>query len=196
MSSKPQTLELEIRELKPDLWPSLENLFGPNGACAGCWCMWWRIEEDERWPDVKGAPAKRRMKALVQSGKAKGLIAFHRDRPVAWLALGKRTGFPRLDRAPSTACDDAQDVWSLPCFYVKSGYRRMGVAGALLNRAVALLRARGAKILEGYPVSPPPKGQRMQTSSTYTGTVRMFEKLGFKSVTKKHRGKRRVRLEF
>lgn len=35
--------KLKIRPLTPDLWPALENLFGKNGACNGCWCMYWRI---------------------------------------------------------------------------------------------------------------------------------------------------------
>jgi GNAT superfamily N-acetyltransferase len=185
----------EIRELKPDLWPALENLFGPNGACAGCWCIWWRLEKGEHWPNVKGAPAKRRFKALVKSGKAKGLIAFDRDQPVGWLALGPRTEFLRLDRAPSLACDDAKKVWSLPCFYVKSGYRGKGVAMALLKRAVDLLRKRGAKVLEGYPVSPHERGGQIPAVFAYTGTVAMFDAAGFKPADKKERGKRRVRLE-
>ena len=36
-------MKLTIRPLTPDLWPALEDLFGENGACNGCWCMYWRI---------------------------------------------------------------------------------------------------------------------------------------------------------
>src|SRR5258708_5691270 len=111
------------------------------------------------------------------------------------LALGPRTEFSRLDRAPSLACDDAQRVWSLPCFYVKSGYRGKGIAMALLNRAVELLRVRGAKVLEGYPVSPQVRGGRIPAAFAYTGTVAMFGAAGFKPADKKDQGKRRVRLE-
>jgi hypothetical protein len=46
--------KIEIRELGPELWSSLEKLFGQNGACGGCWCMFWRIEDGERYQDVKG----------------------------------------------------------------------------------------------------------------------------------------------
>src|SRR5262245_14820805 len=28
-----------IHPLTPERWPDLEQLFGPRGACAGCWCM-------------------------------------------------------------------------------------------------------------------------------------------------------------
>ena len=33
----------DIRPLTAETWPALEDLFGPNGACNGCWCMHWRI---------------------------------------------------------------------------------------------------------------------------------------------------------
>ena len=36
-------MKLKIRPLTPNLWPALEDLFGENGACNGCWCMYWRI---------------------------------------------------------------------------------------------------------------------------------------------------------
>jgi len=36
-------MKLTIRPLTADLWPAFENLFGENGACNGCWCMYWRI---------------------------------------------------------------------------------------------------------------------------------------------------------
>ena len=78
--------KLVVRDLAPSLWPALETLFGPRGACGGCWCMYWRLEKGERWEDLQGAPAKRRMKALVACGQGAG-----RDR-----VRGRRAG--RLDR--------------------------------------------------------------------------------------------------
>src|SRR5207253_1288830 len=27
----------------PERWPDLRRLFGANGACGGCWCMWWKL---------------------------------------------------------------------------------------------------------------------------------------------------------
>jgi len=52
---KPKIL---ARDLSPALWPALVELFGPRGACGGCWCMYWRLEKGERWDDLKGAPAR------------------------------------------------------------------------------------------------------------------------------------------
>ena len=29
--------------LAPDRFADFERLFGPRGACAGCWCMFWKL---------------------------------------------------------------------------------------------------------------------------------------------------------
>jgi hypothetical protein len=36
-------MKFSVRPLTPDLWPALEDLFGKNGACNGCWRMYWRL---------------------------------------------------------------------------------------------------------------------------------------------------------
>ena len=55
-------MSLTTKELTPARWKDMEELFGANGACGGCWCMAWRIEKGEKWAEVKGANAKQRMK--------------------------------------------------------------------------------------------------------------------------------------
>jgi len=35
-------MKLTFRPLTPDLWPALEDRFGKDGACSGCWCMYGR----------------------------------------------------------------------------------------------------------------------------------------------------------
>ncbi|MFL5320710.1 MAG: GNAT family N-acetyltransferase [Myxococcaceae bacterium] len=184
---------LKIEELRPELWGAFEKLFGKNGACAGCWCMFWRLEDGERFDDVKGSEAKRRMKKLVASGAARGLIAFDDGAPVGWLALGRRREFKKLDRAPSLQCDDADQVWSLPCFFVHKDARGKGVASALLKRSLEILKRERAKVVEGYPVKPPRKGEKIPAAFAYTGTIPLFEKSGFKIVEARPKGRQRMR---
>jgi GNAT superfamily N-acetyltransferase len=170
--------KLVVHDLTPARWPALEALFGPRGACGGCWCMFWRLEKGERWDDLKGAPAKRRMRQLVTSGKALGAIAFAGKEPVGWIAYGPRRDFPRLDRAPTLACADPERVWSLPCFFIKAGWRDQGVASLLLAHALERLRKRGAEVAEGYPVNLRP-GQRLPNAFAWTGTRGLFAQAGF-----------------
>lgn len=184
---------LRIKDLTPELWPAFEELFGGNGACGGCWCMTWRIEKGERWDDVKGSPAKKRMKALITDGKAQGALAFAGDEPVGWCSYGPRSDYPRLDRARTLACVDAERVWSLPCFFIKRGWRGQGVATALLEHALKALRKRGVQIAEGYPVKQKSPGAKIPDAFAWTGTRSLFESCGFQLVGSPDTAKLRMR---
>ncbi|RYZ37370.1 MAG: GNAT family N-acetyltransferase [Myxococcaceae bacterium] len=180
-------------ELTPELWPALEQLFGKNGACGGCWCMFWRIPKGERYADVKGPEAKRRFKALVDAGEAKGVLAFVDGEPVGWATYGPRRSFPSLDRAPSLKCDDADAVASVPCFFIHRNWRGQGVATALLAAVEVALRREGPTTLEAYPVKPPAGGGRISNGSAYTGTLPFFLKRGYTLVADRPAGRQRVR---
>jgi hypothetical protein len=39
-----QKTQFTFYPVTPERWPDLERLFGPRGACGGCWDMWWRAE--------------------------------------------------------------------------------------------------------------------------------------------------------
>lgn len=186
-------MTVEIRDLVPSLWPDYVKLFGKNGACGGCWCMTWRIERGERWADLKGPPARRRMQRLISRGEAHGVLGYVDGEPVGWCAYGKRADFPRLDRAPSLACDDADQVWSVPCFFVKNGFRGQGVATALLAGALKRMRQRGARLAEGYPVKPARLGEPTPAAFAWTGTRPLFAKAGFTLAGNPEGGKQRVR---
>lgn len=177
-----------MRELAPDLWPALEKLFGKHGACAGCWCMWWRLPAGETLHDVAYAEAKRRQKKLVLSGESRGVLAFAGGEPVGWCAYARRTELPRLARSRLFACDDPEHVWSIPCFFIKAGWRGKGIARALLRHALRSIRAQGGRIAEAYPVRPP-----ATNGTAFTGTVPFLESEGFVTLTSRPRGKQRAR---
>lgn len=117
-------MKLQVKEMSPKLWDDLEQLFGEKGACGGCWCIWWRIELGEKWQDVKGQEAKKRLHGMIGNGRACGLIACDGDEPVGWCTFGKRTDFPRLNRARTLQCEDPDTISCVPCFYVKNRYRK------------------------------------------------------------------------
>jgi GNAT superfamily N-acetyltransferase len=185
-------MRITTEELTPDLLPELENLFGANGACGGCWCQAWRIENGERWNDIKGAIARERLRAGVHNGSVHGVLAFVQARPVGWCTFGPRDSFPRLNRARTLKCEDSAQVWSIPCFFVARGYRRQGVAAALLRHALRAIRGRGGKIAEAYPSKPDDAGRYIDTFA-WTGTQALFKKAGFTGVGNPEGGKQRVR---
>jgi GNAT superfamily N-acetyltransferase len=181
-------VKLETHELQPSLWPELEKLFGPNGACAGCWCMWWRLEPSERITIANGPRMKRRQRALVEAGVSRGVLAFVDGEPVGWCAYALRTELPKLKRSKALACDDAAGVWSIPCFFVKAGFRGRGISRALLRHALRSIRAAGGRIAEAYPVRPP-----ATNAAAFTGTVPFLESERFVTLTKHPRGRQRAR---
>jgi GNAT superfamily N-acetyltransferase len=185
-------MKIVTKELTSDLWPEVEELFGPNGACGGCWCMAWRVAKGEKWDDLKGAPAKRRLRRMVRAETVHGILAFVDGSPVGWCNFGPRPDFSKLNRAPSFRCEDAEQVWSIPCFFVKRGYRGKGVAGAMLTHALRAIKARGGKIAEGYPSKPDKNGKYIDTFA-WTGTRSLFAKRGFVVVANRDGGKQRVR---
>jgi GNAT superfamily N-acetyltransferase len=173
-------MKIQIKEMGPKLWGDLERLFGEKGACGGCWCIWWRIEQGEKWQDVKGGEAKKRLRGMIENGRARGLIAYDGDEPVGWCTFGKRTDFPRLNRARTLQCEDADAICCVPCFYVKNRYRKKGVSTELLKAAVTALGNEGETIVEGYPVKPTKPGNKdIPGAFAFTGTISLFEKAGF-----------------
>ncbi len=186
-------IHLVIKDLTPDLWSDLEKLFGKNGACAGCWCMWWRHELGDKPEAIKNAANKRRFKKLVHGGDVYGALAYADGEPVGWVNYGPRKDFPRLDRAPSNACTDAEKVWSVPCFFVHRNYRGRGVSEALLDHALRAMKRHGVKTAEGYPVAPAKPGGEIPQAFAFTGLAASFKKAGFKSAGPSKSKRKRVR---
>jgi len=52
-AAPPTEATFEAHPLTPDRWSDLEQLFGRNGAYAGCWCMWWRVAGKD-WSAQRG----------------------------------------------------------------------------------------------------------------------------------------------
>ena len=68
-----------------DNWKDFEKLFGEKGACAGCWCMYWRMRRKE-YDSLRGAGTKKKMKNLVNKGIVPGILAYD-DKLACWLVL-------------------------------------------------------------------------------------------------------------
>lgn len=176
---------IHFKELRPESWSAMERLFGPNGACGGCWCMWWRVENRKVWNNVKGVRAKEMFRNLIQKGKAHGVLAFAGDEPVGWCSFGPRADFPGLDRVQAYKRDDTGDVWSVTCFFINRRWRGKGLARGLLKAAVEAMRKHGVKIVEGYPITTTKDGRRLNAGLAWTGPTKIFEELGSRRLNRK-----------
>jgi hypothetical protein len=119
--------DLEFHPLTRERWSDFEELFGPRGACGGCWCMWWRLKRS-KFEVQKGEANRRAMKAIVESGEVPGLLAYVQGKAVAWCSVAPRGHYSALQRSRILKPVDETPVWSVVCFFVIRGYRRKGIS--------------------------------------------------------------------
>ena len=182
-SSAPPAGPTSFRPLTPDRIDALEALFGENGACGGCWCMYWR-QDAKTYATDKGDSNRRAFRALVGRGPAPGVIAFVGDIPAGWCAFAPRPDYVRLRTSRILASVDEAPVWSIPCFFIARPFRGQGLSLPLLEAAVAAARSLGARIIEAYPHDRAP-GDRLADAFIYTGIASTFRRAGFREVARR-----------
>ena len=162
-------------------WADIRELFMGHGP-RGCWCQYWRLTSSAY--SLRNNPPggnEQRLHAQVEHGPVPGMLAYVDDQPAGWLGFWPRERLERLSRSRTIPKIDDLAVWSIVCFQVRVGYRRKGVARALLQGAIDYARQAGAPALEAYPIES--GGDRVDAALGYVGFVRMFLQAGFQLVT-------------
>jgi GNAT superfamily N-acetyltransferase len=173
--------QLSFHPLTPNLWTDFEHLFGPRGACGGCWCTFWKLR-GKAYEENTGEPARQMQKSVVDSGTVPGLLAFYGDEPVGWIAVEPRSAYERLAYSRILKPVDGAEVWSVTCFFVAKQVRRQGLTVELLKAAGKYVKEQGGKIVEGYPVDT---DKEMPAAFIYHGTATAFNKAGFVEVARR-----------
>jgi GNAT superfamily N-acetyltransferase len=177
---------IEIHPLTPSRWADLVTLFGgPGGSqVRQCWCMYYRRSGTTAVPQgcTPAEHNKRSLRALVASGTVPGLLGYRDGEPIAWISLGPRADYAKLERSPVMRPVDDRPVWSVVCFYTARSARGAGVAAAMLRGAVDYARSCGARLIEGYPVD---KARRSDDDNLWFGNCAMFARAGFVEVARR-----------
>ena len=184
---------LSIQPLTSKRWDDLVGLFGPRGAYANCWCLWWRLPRkafDRISPDAK----KAQLHSLVAARRPLGLLAYAGRRAVGWCAVAPRADYGLLARSRLFPPSDWRPVWSLTCFFVAKDCRRQGVMRALLKGAIAQARHWHAPALEAYPVVTA-VGQKTKVPELFPGPLGLYLEAGFVEIAAPSPRRRLVRLE-
>ncbi|HJP66718.1 MAG TPA: GNAT family N-acetyltransferase [Actinomycetota bacterium] len=170
-------MTFETHPVTKDRWADLVELFD-RPIVRTCFCMYYRKAGDTG----SGAANKRAMKKLVGGGTVPGLIGYLDGVPVAWVSLGPREGYSRLQRSPIMKPVDDRPVWSIVCFFVDREARGRGLAKRMLRAAVDYARSQGARLLEAYPVD---KGERSQPDDLFFGAKSMYDAAGFREAARR-----------
>jgi GNAT superfamily N-acetyltransferase len=182
MAARKKVSGIRFYPLAPERWADFEKLFGPRGACAGCWCMWFRRRHAD-FEKNKGAGNRRAMQTVVRKGDEPGILAYAGGEPVGWCAAAPRERYVRLGRSRILKPVDDQPVWSVVCFFVHKEWRGKGIQTRLLEAVKKFAGDRGCRTLEGYP-SEPKKG-RMPEAFAYHGLASAFQRAGFKECARR-----------
>ena len=174
--------ELTFHPATPARWADVEELFGERGACGGCWCMYWRLPRGQ-WAAGKGNKNRNAFKKIVASNMKPGVLAYAGREAIAWCAIAPREAFLSLARSRVLKPVDEQPVWSITCLFVKKPFRRRGVSVALLRAAVDFAGKQGAKIVEGYPITP--TMEKTPDPFVFMGVPSAFRAAGFKEVARR-----------
>jgi GNAT superfamily N-acetyltransferase len=180
----------------------LQAVLGTRGQGARCQCQRYKLHPRESFGSF---PVEERADRLRQqtdcgsgSGTTSGLVAYLDGEPVGWCAVEPRTdyrGLLRNNRVPWEGRDEDKDddtVWAVTCLFVRAGFRRRGISRVLARAAVDHARQRGARALEGYPMTT----TDAIAEELHVGTVSVFTGAGFREVGRPTARRAVMRIDF
>ncbi|MBA3417574.1 MAG: GNAT family N-acetyltransferase [Geodermatophilaceae bacterium] len=156
-------------------WEDLQTVLGTRGQAASCQCQRYKLRPREFFA---GFPAEERAGRLreqtdcgqPESDTTSGLVAY-------------LDGLVRNNRVPwAGRTEDKTDdsVWAVTCFVTRAGFRKRGVSKALARAAVDFAGERGARAIEGYPMTT----KNVISEELHVGTEGVFADAGFGEVSR------------
>ena len=154
------------------------TILGGNGD-RGCWCQ---APRGRAVGYGKTEPGVRReaLRDQLEEEPPAGMLAYVDGEVAGWCGFAPRPRLPRLEHSRTIPKVDDLAVWSILCFNIRVGYRRKGVASALLAGVVDYARRSGAPGLEAYPIDP--DGSRVDVGFGYVGLDALVREAGFRRV--------------
>jgi GNAT superfamily N-acetyltransferase len=164
---------IQIKPITKTSWKDLEALFEARGGPKYCWCMAWR--DMEKRTTASAEDRKSALHQRVKEGTPIGLVAHIDGEPAGWVSVAPRDTL--LKMSPDQD-DEETGVWSIVCFFLRRDLRGQGLSEKMLEAAVAYAFRRGAKVVEGYPVTASSPSYR------FMGFLPLFKGQGFKAAGK------------
>jgi Acetyltransferase (GNAT) family len=184
-------------------WADLRAIFGTRGDTSRCWCQRFKLHPGESWASVGAVGLASRLREQTHCGHPEspttsGLVAYLDGEPVGWCAVEPRAVYRRMlrnNRVPwEGRTEDKSDdsVWAVTCFVTRTGFRRRRTSYALARAAVEFARQRGARALEGYPMTT----KDALLAELHVGTHGAFAAAGFAGITRPTIRRAVMRIDF
>jgi GNAT superfamily N-acetyltransferase len=187
-------------------WDDIQIVFGGRGDPHRCQCQRYKLGFRESWRSVGSEALGARLLKQTHPGEpdaptTTGLVAYVDGQPAGWCAVEPRTAYGSLVRNTRVPWDGRDEdktddsVWAVTCFVTRVGFRRRGISRALARAAVEFARERGARAVEGYPMTLEP-GQGFLVGELFVGTRSAFAAAGFREVSQPTTRRVVMRIDF
>lgn len=168
-----------LRPLDESTWPAFAQLVEANGGIwGGCWCISFHLDPLGAKGQCK--PYRETKQRLVCEGRAQAAMVFEGETAVGWCQFGRTAELPNIKHRKQYDQESGPPPdWRVTCFFVGKGYRKRGVANLALAGALDMIARLGGGVVEAYPEDV--EGRKTSSSFLHGGTVKMFEREGFKA---------------
>ncbi len=171
---------IAVVQATADRWPDVQAVMGVRGDPSRCFCQYFRLR-GKAWSAATPASNRDALCEQVTTQRVPpGVIGYDDGEPAGWCAAAPSASYPRVQASPNWHTD-RDDTWVVTCFVVRTGYRRRGLAGPLLEGAVALAAEHGATVVEGNAVDLADAG-RASSADLYRGPLSVFLDHGFTEI--------------
>lgn len=157
-----------------------------------CHCQYWHFGGDKNaWLDRLFHAPEQNREAFVESlaapqaaSELRGVVALHEGQALGWLKLCpaervQKLYDQRLYRGLPTLSGPREGVLTVGCLLVDDDFRRQGIARALVEHAIVLAKAQGARSIEAFPR----RSDQAGPAELWTGPFSIFEQAGFEIVS-------------
>jgi len=198
-----ELLDVVCRPANEASYDDLQTVFGTRGQASRCQCQRYKLARLECFDTYPVEVRADRLRQQTECGyqdadSTSGLVAYLDGEPVGWCAVEPRTAFTSLVRNSRAAWADREEdktddsVWAVTCLFARAGFRKRGVSRALARAAVDFARARGARAIEGYPITT----KNVISEELHVGTVGVFADAGLTEVSRPTQRRAVMRLDF
>jgi len=154
--------------------------FADNPAWAKCYCHYYHVPKEIHWSSLTAEQNRTAMTARIDVGEMEGFLAYAGDEVVGWLNAQPRHKLrhacARLGVATPPPDVPPHEAAAIVCFVIAPGWRRRGVARALLDAALASFAERGIRVVDAYPFNAGPDAK---PTDHYHGPPALFRAAGF-----------------